>query len=170
MGCGGCPELEAEAQSERGRANGDTRNRWMFGTSDMASFGAILAAGTILGVFGTLILRRIATNRAEDRGKCWATIDLRQHVPSQGFEWAAVKPKAAFVVLECGKTAGRCRSALHGAMQRLCSGVAPAQLRAQEVAVRNQEVKRVDFLLGKTVFKGLVWAEDPADGMQIITE
>ncbi|KAJ7890313.1 hypothetical protein B0H13DRAFT_2341045 [Mycena leptocephala] len=41
------------------------------------------------------------------------------------------------------------------------SGAGPVQLRDREVTVRNQGVKRIDFLLGKTVFKGLV--HDPGD-------
>ncbi|KAJ7167972.1 hypothetical protein C8R46DRAFT_1191941 [Mycena filopes] len=49
----------------------------------------------------------------------------------------------------------RCRA------EAVRSGVPPAQLRDREVAVRNQGVKRVDFLLGKTVFKGL--SRSPAD-------
>ncbi|KAJ7106580.1 hypothetical protein C8R44DRAFT_591697, partial [Mycena epipterygia] len=44
----------------------------------------------------------------------------------------------------------RCRA------EALRSGVPSAQLRDREVAERNQGVKRVDFLLGKTVFKGLI--------------
>jgi hypothetical protein len=41
------------------------------------------------------------------------------------------------------------------------SGVAPVQLRDREVAERSEGVKLVDFLLGKTVFRGLV--RDPRD-------
>ncbi|KAF7352096.1 hypothetical protein MVEN_01172400 [Mycena venus] len=44
----------------------------------------------------------------------------------------------------------RCRA------EALRSGVPPVQLRDREIAVRNQGVLRVDFLQGKTVFKGLV--------------
>ncbi|KAJ7464036.1 hypothetical protein FB451DRAFT_1264493 [Mycena latifolia] len=44
----------------------------------------------------------------------------------------------------------RCRA------EAVRSGVPPAHIRDQEVTERNEGVKCVDFLLGKTVFKGLV--------------
>ncbi|KAJ7077610.1 hypothetical protein C8R44DRAFT_863226 [Mycena epipterygia] len=52
----------------------------------------------------------------------------------------------------------RCRA------EAVRSGVPPAQLRDREVALRNQGVKRVDFLLGKTVFKGLVRVPGDPEG------
>ncbi|KAJ7025631.1 hypothetical protein C8F04DRAFT_1191210 [Mycena alexandri] len=58
----------------------------------------------------------------------------------------------------------RCRA------EAVRSGVPPAQLRDREVAVRNQGVKRVDFLLGKTVFLGLSRArEDPEGCLRLVT-
>ncbi|KAJ6559754.1 hypothetical protein B0H19DRAFT_944999 [Mycena capillaripes] len=54
--------------------------------------------------------------------------------------------------------AARCRA------EAVRSGAAPAHLRDREVAVRNQGVKRIDFLVGKTVFKGLVRAPGDPDG------
>ncbi|KAJ7749417.1 hypothetical protein B0H16DRAFT_1551424 [Mycena metata] len=58
----------------------------------------------------------------------------------------------------------RCRS------EAVRSGALPAQLRDREVAERNKGVKRVDFLLGKTVFKGLFKdPEDPEGCVRMIT-
>jgi hypothetical protein len=58
----------------------------------------------------------------------------------------------------------RCRA------EAVRSGVPPGQLHDREVETRNGGVKRVDFLLGKTVFKGLVWTtmEQPAC-MRLVT-
>ncbi|KAJ7161904.1 hypothetical protein C8R43DRAFT_991722 [Mycena crocata] len=52
----------------------------------------------------------------------------------------------------------RCRA------EAVRSRVPMAQLRDREVAVRNDGVKRVDFLMGKTVFKGLMRAPGDPDG------
>ncbi|KAJ7673234.1 hypothetical protein DFH06DRAFT_59060 [Mycena polygramma] len=50
------------------------------------------------------------------------------------------------------------------------SGVPPPHLRDGEVAVRNDGVKRVDFLLGKTAFKGLVRVPgDPEGCLKMVT-
>jgi hypothetical protein len=60
--------------------------------------------------------------------------------------------------------AARCRA------EAVRSGAGPAQLRDREVAVRNQGVMRVDFLLGKTVFKGLVRVPgDPEGCVRMVT-
>ncbi|KAJ6521540.1 hypothetical protein DFH09DRAFT_1424835 [Mycena vulgaris] len=60
--------------------------------------------------------------------------------------------------------AHRCRA------EAVRSGVPPAHLRDREVAERTLGVKRVDFLLGKTVFKGLVRAPDDPEGcVRIVT-
>ncbi|KAJ6559851.1 hypothetical protein B0H19DRAFT_1234339 [Mycena capillaripes] len=52
----------------------------------------------------------------------------------------------------------RCRA------EAVRSGAPPALLHDREVAVRNQGVKRIDFLLEKTVFKGLVHVPWDSDG------
>ncbi|KAJ7125527.1 hypothetical protein C8R43DRAFT_1030416 [Mycena crocata] len=58
----------------------------------------------------------------------------------------------------------RCRA------EAVRSGALPAQLRDREVVERNQGVKRVDFLLGKTVFKGVVRSrEDPEGVVRMVT-
>ncbi|KAJ7869967.1 hypothetical protein B0H13DRAFT_2062347 [Mycena leptocephala] len=58
----------------------------------------------------------------------------------------------------------RCRA------EAVRSGAGPAQLSDGEVAVRSQGVKRVDFLLGRTVFKGLVRvAGDPEGCVRMVT-
>ncbi|KAJ6529893.1 hypothetical protein DFH09DRAFT_153681 [Mycena vulgaris] len=58
----------------------------------------------------------------------------------------------------------RCRA------EAVRSGVPPAQLRDREIAERNEGVKRVDFLLGKTVFKGLVRTPgDPEGVVRLVT-
>ncbi|KAJ7473549.1 hypothetical protein FB451DRAFT_1249515 [Mycena latifolia] len=58
----------------------------------------------------------------------------------------------------------RCRA------EAVRSGVAPAQLHDREVASRNEGVKRVDFLLGKTVFSGLVRVPgDPERCFRLVT-
>ncbi|KAK7051914.1 hypothetical protein R3P38DRAFT_2684571 [Favolaschia claudopus] len=53
----------------------------------------------------------------------------------------------------------RCRA------EAVRSGVIPAHLRDKEMAERNEGVKRVDFLLGKSVFKGLVRSPEDPDGV-----
>jgi hypothetical protein len=55
----------------------------------------------------------------------------------------------------------RCRA------EAVRSGVPPGQLHDREVETRNGGVKRVDFLLGKTVFKGLVWEQPTC--MRLVT-
>ncbi|KAJ6609055.1 hypothetical protein B0H10DRAFT_1884511 [Mycena sp. CBHHK59/15] len=52
----------------------------------------------------------------------------------------------------------RCRA------EAVASGVPRARLRDREVAERNQGVKRIDFLLGHTVFKGLIRAPGDPEG------
>ncbi|KAJ7607135.1 hypothetical protein DFH06DRAFT_1066802 [Mycena polygramma] len=58
----------------------------------------------------------------------------------------------------------RCRA------EAVRSRVPPPHLRDREVAARNDGVKRVDFLLGKTVFKGLVRVPgDPEGCVRMVT-
>ncbi|KAJ6580397.1 hypothetical protein DFH09DRAFT_979157 [Mycena vulgaris] len=71
-------------------------------------------------------------------------------------DWAALSPADEAAVTKA--FSHRCRG------EAVRSGVPPAHLRDREVAERNQGVKRVDFLLGKTVFKGLVRAPEDPDG------
>ncbi|KAJ7830034.1 hypothetical protein B0H13DRAFT_1564816, partial [Mycena leptocephala] len=65
-------------------------------------------------------------------------------------DWATLGPDEEVAVTRA--FAQRCRG------EAARSGVPPAQLRDREVAERNLGVKRVDFLRGKTVFKGLLRA------------
>ncbi|KAJ7186086.1 kinase-like domain-containing protein [Mycena filopes] len=53
----------------------------------------------------------------------------------------------------------RCRG------EALRSGVPQEQLKEREIEMRNDGVKRVDFLLGKTTFRGLVRVDEHADGI-----
>ncbi|KAJ7215606.1 hypothetical protein GGX14DRAFT_608703 [Mycena pura] len=53
----------------------------------------------------------------------------------------------------------RCRA------EAVRSGVPPAHLREREIAERNEGVKRVDFLCGKTTFRGLVRSPEDPDGV-----
>ncbi|KAJ6559454.1 hypothetical protein DFH09DRAFT_514749 [Mycena vulgaris] len=77
-------------------------------------------------------------------------------------DWATLSPADEAAVARA--FAHRCRA------EAVRSGVPPANLRDREVAERNEGVKRVDFLLGKTVFKGLVRApEDPEGCVRIVT-
>ncbi|CAK5282497.1 unnamed protein product [Mycena citricolor] len=58
----------------------------------------------------------------------------------------------------------RCRA------EAVRSGAPPAQLRDSEMRVRTDGVKRVDFLLGKTVVKGLVKdRQDPVGCLRLVT-
>ncbi|KAJ7081170.1 hypothetical protein B0H15DRAFT_1024944 [Mycena belliarum] len=77
-------------------------------------------------------------------------------------DWATLSAEDERVVTHA--FAQRCRA------EAVRSGVPPAHLRDREVAERNQGVKRVDFLLGKTVFKGLVrWPGDPEGCVRMVT-
>ncbi|KAJ7464050.1 hypothetical protein FB451DRAFT_1370440 [Mycena latifolia] len=71
-------------------------------------------------------------------------------------DWAALSAEDEQAVTKA--FVQRCRA------EAVRSGVPPAHLRDREVTERNQGVKRVDFLLGKTVFKGLVRAPGDPDG------
>ncbi|KAF7330808.1 Protein kinase domain-containing protein [Mycena venus] len=57
----------------------------------------------------------------------------------------------------------RCRA------EAMRSQVPPEQLQDREVAIRNEGLKRVDYLLGKTVFKGLAASEDSPRCMLLVT-
>ncbi|KAJ6595230.1 hypothetical protein DFH09DRAFT_1357915 [Mycena vulgaris] len=72
-------------------------------------------------------------------------------------DWAALGAADAEAVTRA--FTHRCRA------EAVRSGVPPAQLRDKEVAERNEGVRRVDFLLGKTVFKGLVRAPGDPEGV-----
>ncbi|KAJ7093507.1 hypothetical protein C8R44DRAFT_860645 [Mycena epipterygia] len=77
-------------------------------------------------------------------------------------DWATLSPDDEQAVTKA--FTHRCRG------EAVRSGVQPAHLRDREVAERNQGVKRVDFLLGKTVFKGLVRAPgDPEGCVRMVT-
>ncbi|KAJ7050672.1 hypothetical protein C8F01DRAFT_1177763 [Mycena amicta] len=65
------------------------------------------------------------------------------------------------------------QAAINQAFTRRCrteaaastDGVPAAHWREREIAERNEGVKRVDFLVGKTVFKGLVRDEEDPEGV-----
>ncbi|KAJ7506110.1 hypothetical protein B0H11DRAFT_2220035 [Mycena galericulata] len=76
---------------------------------------------------------------------------LHQKISAE--DWATLSAENAHRVTQA--FVQRCRAEAER------SGVSPAHLRDREIAERSQGVKRVDFLLGKTVFKALV--RSPAD-------
>ncbi|KAJ7176056.1 hypothetical protein C8R43DRAFT_1102118 [Mycena crocata] len=77
-------------------------------------------------------------------------------------DWAALSPEDAGQVTQA--FARRCRA------EAFRSGVHPTQLRDHEIAARNDGVKRVDFLVGKTMFKGLVRVPgDPEGCVRMLT-
>ncbi|KAJ7253120.1 hypothetical protein C8J57DRAFT_1348850 [Mycena rebaudengoi] len=77
-------------------------------------------------------------------------------------DWATLNAEQEVAVTRAFTS--RCRG------EAVRSGVPPAKLRDREVAERGQGVKRIDFLLGKTVFKGLVRAPgDPEGCVRMIT-
>ncbi|KAJ6448013.1 hypothetical protein C8R47DRAFT_995212 [Mycena vitilis] len=85
------------------------------------------------------------------------------HTPITHADWAGLGSAHEGAV----RTAftARCRS------EARRSGAAPAQLCDREMAVRSQGVLRVDFLLGKTIFKGLVRAPGDTEGcLRMVTE
>ncbi|KAJ7434958.1 hypothetical protein FB451DRAFT_1310528 [Mycena latifolia] len=76
-------------------------------------------------------------------------------------DWAALSAEDEQAVTKA--FVQRCRA------EAVRSGVPPAHLRDREVTERNQGVKRVDFLLGKTVFKGLVRAPGIRMDVRMVT-
>lgn len=71
---------------------------------------------------------------------------------------------------ELSALAGECTRGVRKAFKERCraealvSGVPQAELREKEGALRDLGVRRVDFLLGKTVFKGLVCVPGDPEG------
>ncbi|KAK7008526.1 hypothetical protein R3P38DRAFT_3280571 [Favolaschia claudopus] len=96
-------------------------------------------------------------------GDVLAALHHALHVRIAPADWAALSPSEQANV--GGAFTRRCREEAVRAL-----GGEAAGLREREVEERNKGVKRVDFLLGKTVFKGLVRARgDPEGCVRVVT-
>ncbi|KAJ7440269.1 hypothetical protein FB451DRAFT_1443581 [Mycena latifolia] len=95
-------------------------------------------------------------------GDVLAALHHALHARISPADWAALSEEDVRLVTRA--FAQRCRA------EAVRSGVPPAALHDREVAVRSEGVKRVDFLLGKTVFRGLVRAPgDPEGVVRLVT-
>ncbi|KAJ7093508.1 hypothetical protein C8R44DRAFT_684926 [Mycena epipterygia] len=95
-------------------------------------------------------------------GDVLVTVHHAMHERITREDWAALSPENERAVTKAFTQ--RCHA------EALRNGVSPGQLREQVKAKRNQGVKRVDFLLGKTVFKGLVRKPgDPEECLLMLT-
>ncbi|KAJ7893355.1 hypothetical protein B0H14DRAFT_2684712 [Mycena olivaceomarginata] len=95
-------------------------------------------------------------------GDVLAAIHHALHVKIAPADWATLSSEDQQHV--SGTFTQRCRR------EAVRSKVPQAQLRDRELEERNQGVKRVDFLLGQTVFKGLVRVPgDPEGCVRMVT-
>ncbi|KAJ7085358.1 hypothetical protein B0H15DRAFT_931749 [Mycena belliarum] len=95
-------------------------------------------------------------------GDVLAALHHALHARISAADWAGLSPKDVQRVTRA--FAQRCR------MEAVRGGGSQATLHEREAAVRGEGVKRVDFLCGKTVFRGLRRApEDPEGVLRLVT-
>ncbi|KAJ7895954.1 kinase-like domain-containing protein [Mycena olivaceomarginata] len=89
-------------------------------------------------------------------------IHQAMHQPVMSREWAFLDEEEQSAVTQAFII--RCRD------EAMIGRASPQDKRSREVAIRNEGLKRVDYLRGKTLFKGLVSVpEDPPGCMRMVT-
>ncbi|KAJ7689887.1 hypothetical protein B0H14DRAFT_3050334 [Mycena olivaceomarginata] len=83
------------------------------------------------------------------------------HVPISQADWSTLHGRGDAEARVTHAFATRCRA------EALRSGAMAGQLRDREIALRNKGVLRVDFLQGKTLFKGLL--RHPEGWVELVT-